>query len=327
MVRRKNNFLKYFFITGFIIILCTGLGFGVLAYMTPPPPKPPVILPPPTVGAVSAVLMDGNTGDIIAQKEGDLKVYPASTTKILTCIIALEEGKDKLESNAIITPRATGQDGTNIGLRSDMPISLHELLYGMMLVSGNDAAVAVAETVGGSYDQFIQMMNEKASFIGASRTHFANPNGLTDLNHYTTAIDMAKISRYAMKNPEFRNIVKEKVYPMKYRNGIFRNVENRNEFLSGGYDGANGIKTGMTEAAGECLVASVERDGQLLIAAVYDDENRWKDVEAWFDYGFACIQAWEKYEQEMAGEPAVYKFMNQLMGKEISWEDERKRHY
>ena len=171
------------------------------------------------------------------------------------------------------------------------------------------------------------MMNEKAVSIGATRSHFANPNGLTDKNHYTTAIDMAKISRYAMGNPEFRKIVREKVYPMRYRSGVYRNVENRNEFLSNGYRGANGIKTGMTMAAGECLVASAERDGQLLIAAVYDDENRWKDVEAWFDYGFACIRAWGKYEQEMAGEPAVYKFMNQLTGKESSWEEERKRHY
>lgn len=114
---------------------------------------------------------------------------------------------------------------------------------------------------------------------------------------------------------------------MRYRSGVYHNVENRNEFLSNGYRGANGIKTGMTMAAGECLVASAERDGQLLIAAVYDDENRWKDVEAWFDYGFACIRAWEKYEQEMAGESAVYKFMNQFTGKESSWEEERKRHY
>ena len=245
----------------------------------------------------------------------------------MTCIIALEEGREKLEADAVITPLAIGQDGTNIGLRSDMPISLHELLYGMMLVSGNDAAVSVAETVGGSYGGFIQMMNEKAVSIGATRSHFSNPNGLTDKNHYTTAIDMAKISRYAMGNPEFRKIVREKVYPMRYRSGVYRNVENRNEFLSNGYRGANGIKTGMTMAAGECLVASAERDGQLLIAAVYDDENRWKDVEAWFDYGFACIRAWEKYEQEMAGEPAVYKFMNQLTGKESSWEEERKCHY
>ena len=168
--KRKGNFLKYFLTIISCIVIFTGIGFGTLAYMTPPPPKPPVFPPLPPVGAVSAVLMDGNTGDIIAQKEGELKIYPASTTKILTCIIALEEGREKLDADAVITPLAIGQDGTNIGLRSDMPISLHELLYGMMLVSGNDAAVSVAETVGGSYGGFIQMMNEKAVSIGATHS-------------------------------------------------------------------------------------------------------------------------------------------------------------
>ena len=108
--KRKGNFLKYFLTIISCIVIFTGIGFGTLAYMTPPPPKPPVFPPLPPVGAVSAVLMDGNTGDIIAQKEGELKIYPASTTKILTCIIALEEGREKLEADAVITPLAIGQD-------------------------------------------------------------------------------------------------------------------------------------------------------------------------------------------------------------------------
>ena len=152
-----------------LLIVC-GCGLGALIWVTPPPPTPPMIAPPPPSKAVSAALIDGNTGEVLADKEGSLRIYPASTTKILTCIIALEEGNAKLTQNAVISPRAMAQDGTNIGLRPDMPLSLHQLLYGMMLISGNDAAVSVAETVGGSYGRFIEMMNEKVCMIPISRT-------------------------------------------------------------------------------------------------------------------------------------------------------------
>lgn len=299
-----------------LAVVFAGIAFGILALITPEPPKKRELPPPPETGAVSAALIDGNTGEMLADKEGNLKSYPASTTKILTCIIALEEGKDKLEQNAVITPRAMKQDGTNLGIRPDMPLTLHQMLYGMMLVSGNDSAVATAETVGGSYDRFIEMMNEKAAVIGAKNSHFANPNGLTNPNHYTTAEDMAKIAAYAMKNPAFRDIVKRKTYPMTYRNGIYRNVVNRNEFLSSGYAGANGIKTGMTEAAGDCLVASAERDGKLMIVVLYNDSKRWQDVKTWLDYGFTAAKAEDEYQAALAAEPAIYKFVNRVLGKE-----------
>lgn len=299
-----------------LLIVC-GCGLGALIWVTPPPPTPPMIAPPPPSKAVSAALIDGNTGEVLADKEGSLRIYPASTTKILTCIIALEEGKAKLDQNAVISPRAMAQDGTNIGLRPDMPLSLHQLLYGMMLISGNDAAVSVAETVGGSYGRFIEMMNEKAASIGVHDSHFANPNGLTNPNHYTTAYDMAKIAAYAMKNPDFRDIVKRPSYPMTYRNGVYRNVENRNEFLTSHYEGANGVKTGMTEAAGDCLVASAERDGRLMIVALYDDTDRWKEARTWLDYGFAEAEKKAEYERKLAAEPKVYKLVNQLLGRSL----------
>lgn len=299
-----------------LLLMIAGCGLGALLWVTPPPPTPPMMVPPPPSQAVSAALIDGNTGEVLADKEGNLRIYPASTTKILTCIIALEEGKAKLEQNAVISPRAMAQDGTNIGLRPDMPLSLHQLLYGMMLISGNDAAVSVAETVGGSYDRFIEMMNEKAASIGVHDSHFANPNGLTNLNHYTTAYDMVKIAAYAMKNPDFRDIVKRPVYPMTYRNGVYRNVENRNEFLTSHYEGANGVKTGMTEAAGDCLVASAERNGRLMIVAFYHDTNRWKETKAWLDYGFAEAEKKAEYERQLAAEPKVYKLVNQFLGRE-----------
>ena len=299
-----------------LAVVFAGVAFGILALITPEPPRKPELPAPPKTGAVAAALVDGNSGELLAEKEGTLKVYPASTTKILTCIIALEEGKNKLDQNAVITQRAMKQDGTNLGVRPDMPLSLHQMLYGMMLISGNDAAVATAETVGGSYDRFIEMMNEKAASIGAKNSHFANPNGLTDPNHYTTAEDMAKIAVYAMKNSDFRDIVKRKTYPMTYKNGIYRNVANRNEFLSSGYEGANGIKTGMTEAAGDCLVASAERDGQLMIAVLYNDPKRWQDVKTWMDYGFAAAKVEKEYHEALAAEPSIYKFVNRMLGKE-----------
>ncbi len=292
------------------------LAWGSLVWITPEPPVPPVLPPAPATQAVSAALIDGRTGEVLGEKEGSLKIYPASTTKILTCIIALEEGKAKLDGDAVISSRAMAQDGTNLGLRPDMPLSLHEVLYGMMLVSGNDAAVAVAETVGGSYDRFIEMMNEKAASIGVTHSHFVNPNGLTDPNHYTTARDMVQIAAYAMRNPEFREIVKEPTYHMTYRNGLWRGIENRNEFLTSGYQGANGVKTGMTEAAGECLVASAERDGQLLIVGFYDDTNRWNETKIWLDYGFGVLAAKAAYEKALAEEPALYKWVNQTLGRE-----------
>lgn len=299
-----------------VLLLLCGAAGAYLAATTPPPPSPPVRPAPPATKAVSAAVIDGATGEIYAEKEGLLRVNPASTTKILTCLIALEEGKALLDADAVVTPLAEAQDGTNLGLRSDLPISLREVLYGMMLVSGNDAAVAVAETVGGSYGRFIEMMNEKCASIGVSHTHFANPNGLTDPDHYTTARDMVRIARRAMENPDFRAIVKEKTHAMTYRDGMIRIVENRNEFLTGGYPGANGVKTGTTDAAGDCLVASAEQDGRLMIAAVYHDEDRFEDVKAWLDYGFAAARADDAYRAALAAEPPLYKWVNRMLGRE-----------
>jgi D-alanyl-D-alanine carboxypeptidase (penicillin-binding protein 5/6) len=300
----------------FFLILAAGLAFGGLILVTPEPPQPPVFGPAPATKGKSAALYWANESQILAEKNGDMKIYPASTTKMMTCILALEDGKSRLNDNAVITPLAMHQDGTNLGISPQNPISLHELLYGMMLISGNDAAVAAAETTAGSVPQFVSMMNAKAAAVGATHTHFANPNGLTDPNHYSTASDMVKIGAYCMQNPAFRDIVGRAHYSMTYRDGTIRIVDNRNEFLESGYPGANGIKTGMTDAAGECLVASAERNGQLLVVSFYDDTNRWNETKTWLDYGFACIQAEQDYEAKLKAEPKIFKWVNQLMGKE-----------
>lgn len=303
------------YISGVVFFLSICLGIAV--YVTPPPPTPPDIIKPPPIQGASAALLWTNKNKIIAEKNGDSAIYPASTTKILTCIIALEEGHTLLKKEANISSFSIKQDGTLLGISPDNPIILEQLLYGMMLVSGNDAASAVAETVGGEYHRFIQMMNEKANIIGCTNSHFSNASGLTDPAHYSTAVDMTKIAAYAMNNQMFRDIVSKKIYNMTYVDGTVQLIKNRNEFLDSKYYGANGIKTGMTEAAGECLVASAERNGQLLIMSVYNDEARWQDVQKWLNYGFSIIEQEEKYQKELAEEPRIYKWINQLLGKEL----------
>lgn len=303
------------YISGVVFFLSICLGIAV--YVTPPPPTPPDIIKPPPIQGASAALLWTNKNKIIAEKNGDSAIYPASTTKILTCIIALEEGHTLLKKEANISSFSIKQDGTLLGISPDNPIILEQLLYGMMLVSGNDAASAVAETVGGEYYRFIQMMNEKANIIGCTNSHFSNASGLTDPAHYSTAVDMTKIAAYAMNNQMFRDIVSKKIYNMTYVDGTVQLIKNRNEFLDSKYYGANGIKTGMTEAAGECLVASAERNGQLLIMSVYNDEARWQDVQKWLNYGFSIIEQEEKYQKELAEEPRIYKWINQLLGKEL----------
>lgn len=303
------------YISGVVFFLSICLGIAV--YVTPPPPTPPDIIKPPPIQGASAALLWTNKNKIIAEKNGDSAIYPASTTKILTCIIALEEVHTLLKKEANISSFSIKQDGTLLGISPDNPIILEQLLYGMMLVSGNDAASAVAETVGGEYHRFIQMMNEKANIIGCTNSHFSNASGLTDPAHYSTAVDMTKIAAYAMNNQMFRDIVSKKIYNMTYVDGTVQLIKNRNEFLDSKYYGANGIKTGMTEAAGECLVASAERNGQLLIMSVYNDEARWQDVQKWLNYGFSIIEQEEKYQKELAEEPRIYKWINQLLGKEL----------
>ena len=303
------------YISGVVFFLSICLGIAV--YVTPPPPTPPDIIKPPPIQGASAALLWTNKNKIIAEKNGDSAIYPASTTKILTCIIALEEGHTLLKKEANISSFSIKQDGTLLGISPDNPIILEQLLYGMILVSGNDAASAVAETVGGEYHRFIQMMNEKANIIGCTNSHFSNASGLTDPAHYSTAVDMTKIAAYAMNNQMFRDIVSKKIYNMTYVDGTVQLIKNRNEFLDSKYYGANGIKTGMTEAAGECLVASAERNGQLLIMSVYNDEARWQDVQKWLNYGFSIIEQEEKYQKELAEEPRIYKWINQLLGKEL----------
>lgn len=236
------------------------------------------------ITAKSAILIEATTGRVLYEKNAFEKRPMASTTKIMTAILAIENCS--LEEVVEVGPNASGVGGSSIWLSVGEKIPLSDMLYGLMLASGNDAAVAIAEHVAGSVDKFAEMMNAKAKEIGAYNTHFNNPNGLPIEDHYTTAYDLAIISAYAMKNEFFREVVSTEYKTIPWQGHEWnRVVKNKNKILWQ-YEGGNGIKTGYTDDAGKCLSAAAERDGMQLISVVLSDPNMFKDCMALMDYGF-----------------------------------------
>ena len=216
----------------------------------------PVHAEPELVGEAAA-LIDSRNEQLLFEKNSNKRMYPASTTKILTAIIALERGN--LEDIVSIPRVACNIEGSAIGLQEEEKITLEDLLYALMLNSGNDTAVAIACHIGGSVEEFARMMNELAVRIGAENSNFKNPNGLPDPDHYTTARDMALIAHYAMQNPEFRKIVSTRSATIQ--RGVPDAqiyLENSNKLLWN-YDGTIGIKTGYTNDARQCLVSAAAR--------------------------------------------------------------------
>ncbi len=237
------------------------------------------------VSAQSAILIEKNSGRILYSKSLDVRLPIASTTKIMTAICALEN----CDINSIVEVSATasGIEGSSMYLQTGEKMTVKELLYGLMLSSGNDAAVAISEAVSGKSEDFINLMNQKASEIGANSTHFTNPNGLPDDAHYSTAYDMAKITAYAMQNPDFCEIVRTKSYKIEGDGKAYpRVLVNHNKLLNM-YDGCIGVKTGFTKTAGRCLVSAAERNGMTLICVTLNAPNDWDDHKAMFDYGFS----------------------------------------
>lgn len=240
----------------------------------------------PEIVGEAAVLMDIKNGQVLYEKNPHQKIYPASTTKTLTAVVALENGR--LDDLVTIQKEDCNIEGSAIGLREGEKISLEDLLYALMLNSGNDTAVAIARHVGGSVENFVRMMNKKAAELGAVNSQFNNPNGLPDPGHYSTAYDMALIARYAMQNPEFRKIVSTKVKTIRREvPGAQTFLLNHNKLLWR-YDGAIGVKTGYTSEAGQCLIAAASREGRELISVVMKSEgnNIWTDSMKLLDYGF-----------------------------------------
>lgn len=237
--------------------------------------------------AETAILIDAKTGDVLYEKDADKRIYPASTTKMLTAILAIE--KTKSLRVVTVSERAAQEEGSSAELRAGDRVQMQDLLYGLMLPSGNDAAIAIAEYIDGSVEKFAKRMTKKAHDIGAVHTQFTNPNGLPDVRHYTTARDLSMIAHYAYKNSRFRKIVKTEAKTIRVQNtGRLIELYNTNELL-GAMDGCDGIKTGTTRAAGQCLVASATRGNISLIAVVMKvaDGKRWHEAESLLEYGFS----------------------------------------
>lgn len=251
---------------------------------------PSTSLPVPAFAAEAAVLIEAETGRILVAHNENKRLHPASTTKMVTLLTALKKQGTRLDELATISPYATSMEESNLGVRTTDQLPLQAVAEGMMVASGNDAAVVVAENVSGSVYRFAFAMNEVAKEAGAINSHFLNPHGLTEAGHYSTALDLAKIAAYGMRIPMFRDFVGDDFYKVPYENRNPQWVRTTNHFIRSQYAGANGLKTGYTEAAGECLIASATRDGHTLIVVLLNDDNRWVDAPALLDYGFAVLK-------------------------------------
>lgn len=216
--------------------------------------------------AKSAVVIESSTLRKLYCRNENQKLPMASTTKIMTAICAIENCKD-LDEKFVISPKAVGVPGTSLYLRKGDVYSTRDLLYALMLISGNDASVAIAEHVAGSTSEFVTKMNELAKKIGVSSTHFANTHGLDADGHYTTAYDLARITAYALDNPLFKEIVTTKNIKIQNGAGEYRYLKNKNKLLSTLED-CVGVKTGYTDDAGRCLVSAIEKNGMRLVCVV-----------------------------------------------------------
>ena len=242
----------------------------------------------PSVSAGSAIIINGDTGEVVFEKDADVRRSMASTTKIMTSLIAAESGR--LDEVVSVTAEMTGVEGTSIGLKAGYKITLRNLVYGMLLESGNDAANATAVFLAGSQTDFAALMNQKAKEIGMTSSNFVTPSGLDDENHYTTARDMAILGAYAMKNPTMREISSTKSKQINMiEPDITVTFSNHNRLLRS-YEGAFGVKTGFTKKSGRCLVSAAERDGAGFIAVTLNAGDDWNDHKKMFDYAFAMVQ-------------------------------------
>lgn len=228
------------------------------------------------VSATAAVLMDADMGQVLYEKNGDRQMLIASTTKIMTALVVLEHAAP--DDVITVTPDHMAE-GSSMYLRAGETVRVEELLYGLLLCSGNDAALALTECAGG-LTPFVALMNEKAAALGMAHTSFANPNGLDADGHYSTARDMAVLAAAAVENPTFRRICSSRSVTIGQRT-----MENHNRLLRQ-VEGCVGLKTGYTQAAGRTLVSCTERDGCRLVAVTLRDGNDWADHAALYDYGF-----------------------------------------
>ncbi|RJX23667.1 MAG: D-alanyl-D-alanine carboxypeptidase [Dethiobacter sp.] len=242
----------------------------------------------PNLSAEAAVLLDWNSGRILYARNPHLSRHMASTTKIMTAIVALERGN--FDDEVKTSPRAANTGGSSIWLEEGEIKTLEELLLGLMLRSGNDVAVAIAEHISGSVEKFAELMTERARELGAQNTSFRNPHGLHHPEHYTTAYDLALISAHAMGIKEFRRIISTPGIAISWPGHPWdRFLYNQNKLFTL-YQGAEGIKTGWTTPAGRCFAGAAIRNGRRLISVVLNAPQLWEDTVALLDYGFANFE-------------------------------------
>ena len=237
-----------------------------------------------SAGGSGYVLIEASDNRVIYESNAHQKLPMASTTKVMTAIIAIENAP--LEMIVTVPEICTRVEGSSMYLRAGDRLSIRDLLYGLMLSSGNDAALTLAYTIAGSVENFTVLMNEKARQLGANDTHFQNPHGLHDNAHYTTAYDLALICSYAMKNEIFAEIVSTVDKRVNFVDSEeYRMLHNKNKLLAT-YNGANGIKIGFTKAAGRCLCASAKRNDRQLICVILNDGNWFNTAAGLFDRAF-----------------------------------------
>jgi D-alanyl-D-alanine carboxypeptidase/D-alanyl-D-alanine carboxypeptidase (penicillin-binding protein 5/6) len=243
----------------------------------------------PNISAKSTVLIDAESGAVLYGKNEHERRGMASTTKIMTALVALENAS--LSDVVTVAPEACGVEGSSVYLFPEEQITMETLLYALMLQSANDAAEAIAYAVSGSVEGFVALMNEKAQELGLTDTHFDNPHGLDGATHYTTALELAKITAQALKNETLRQIVGTEKKAIPLHNGeATRLLVNHNRLLRD-YDDVIGVKTGYTRACGRTLVSAAEQNGVMLICVTLDDGNDWADHRALLDYGFSLYES------------------------------------
>jgi len=239
---------------------------------------------PPPISAVSAAVVEDSCGDLLFAKDAHRRLPPASITKIVAAIVAVET-TDPNEIVAVNVDNFFAGDGTVMGLQTGMRLSMRDLLYGLLLPSGNDAAVAIARRVAGDVPAFVGRMNAKVRELGLQDTHFTNPHGLDAAGHYSSAYDMAMLGRYAYKDPLIAEIVGTKQYQPNWDGPELWN----GNLLLWLYPEADGMKTGWTEKAGQTMIATAQRDGHRLFVAVMGSQDRYTDVMRLLDWGFESI--------------------------------------
>lgn len=243
----------------------------------------------PQIAASAAILVDAETGQVLYEKSADERRPIASTTKIMTALLVLEHGK--LDQTCAVSKRAAGTAQSSIGLEAGENLRLEDLLTAMLVKSANDAAAAAAEAVAGSQPAFAEMMNAKAHELGAANTHFVNPHGLYEGRHYSTARDLAIITRQAMRIPRFCELVRTRQATIPWPSkGGERVLVNKNKLLTM-MPGADGVKTGFVKESGPCLVASASRGGWRLLAVLLNSPELWSEAQALLDYGFDNFRA------------------------------------